>query len=197
MTRILLSCALLLGCGAPKPRPSEDRVEAPASAAPQTEAPVIERPAPTDARVAVVPSDEPQFAGGGQVFADARDLFTLEENHRNSMAATGRAERAKHAFWLERIDGESAVRRHVHCSTTRVIEESFGGSTARQLDRLDNAGVEAGQWLLRVGPNAATSIIMYRHIVKHHRLAYLGRTRDGVALYRYVAPRRVPGGDGR
>lgn len=195
MRRLLALALILGGCGAPKAR--RPTVTAPPSAPASVAAadgPAL--PDPTADTVAMVDPDEPTFSGG-QVFPGADDLFTLEENHRNSMAVTGRKERAKHAFWLQRVDGESARRRQVHCSTAKVILEDLKAASARSIDLGADPPVDQGQWLLRVGPGADTSMLLYRHIVKHHRLEYLGRTGAGVALYRYLAPRRVPGEEGR
>ena len=189
-----LALALLVGaCGARKPRKSKDGA-APNGAAPVSAPAWVELPNPAAETVDVIAADEAVRAATGDFFPNATDLFTLEQNHRNSAGATGRDERAQHAFWISRASGEAATHRHVHCASARVIQVE---STAA----LDSDARVADQWVLRVVPEASVKggprsveLTWYRHIVKYHELAYIGRGKDGIALYQYVRPRPVPEG---
>ena len=186
-----LMVALLMGaCGARKPRRASQ------TAAPQSTAPAVpqwaELPNPAAESVDVLDANEAVQIAKGDFFADATDLFTLEQNHRASLAVTGQAERAQHAFWITRISGETATHRHVHCASARVFEVENSAALSRDTRVAD-------QWVLRVATDAkpsgrAIALTWYRHIVKHHELAYIGRGQGGVALYQYVRPRPIQEG---
>ncbi|MGK0362067.1 MAG: hypothetical protein ACI9U2_004387 [Bradymonadia bacterium] len=166
---------------------------APASAAPDSAPQWAQLPNPAAESVDVVGANEATQVAKGAFFADATDLFTLEQNHRASLAVTGQAERAQHAFWISRASGETATHRRVHCASARVFELANTAALTRDLRVAD-------QWVLRVATTAkaqagrTVALTWYRHIVKHHELAYIGRGEGGIALYQYVRPRPVPEG---
>lgn len=195
MSRRAALCSLLLltACGAQKPR-RVIKPAAPPSAAVADAPKWTELPNPAAETIEVIDADEAARGANGPFFAGATDLFTLEQNHRASLSVTGPAERAQHAFWISRATGETATHRHVHCATARVFEVKNTAAPSRDARVAD-------QWVLRVALDApgearprAVAMTWYRHIVKHHELAYIGRSDDGLALYEYVRPRPIPEG---
>lgn len=186
--------ALLVGCGARKPKTPTAAPASVPSAAPETTPAWVELPSPIAPDAPVVSADAPTQTDGPRVFPNATDLFTLEQNHRASMAARNRDDRADHAFWVIHPEGDQAERRQVHCSTARVIVKERGA-----LSRTPT-GVEADAWVLWVDPATDSpkdpqviGLSMYRHLVKYHLVAYRGRV-GGLALYQYLKPRPVPEG---
>jgi hypothetical protein len=161
-------------------------------------------PAPEPARAAVATAPAappvalatplPPPSAAAEVVADARDLPTLERNHRNSLIATAPADMARHAFRVRLVDGLNDATQLIHCSTGKVIRFEKRAPSPGLLEARTRAGIPAGEWVLEVDPSGARADLpnndWYRHIAKFHRLEFIERDRtSGTVIYRYLGPR--------
>jgi len=123
----------------------------------------------------------------------ARHLEGLNHNHRASTGAKLPRDMRLHAFRLVRVDAFTIVDRWVHCSSGEVIEAKRRDSSLAILESMTAQGVPPSLWVLRVDPSGQRMDLAnndwYRHIVKFHRLEYVGRDEpSGVVTYRYLGP---------
>ena len=141
---------------------------------------VAGRSAPSTGRQSLVP--------------DARDLASLDVNHRVSAGAATPGDMTLHAFPIRRIDAQWDEIRQVHCSTGQVVRSSRRATTTAALSRQTQSGVPPGIWVLEIDPDGGRRDVpdneWFRHIAKHHRVRFIDRNRvDGTVIYRYIGPR--------
>ncbi len=123
----------------------------------------------------------------------ARHLDGLNRNHRASAGAKLPRDMRLHAFRLVRVDAFTIVDRWVHCTSGEVIEAKRRDSSLSILESMTAQGVPPSLWVLRVDPSGQRMDLAnndwYRHIVKFHRLEYVGRDEtSGLVTYRYLGP---------
>lgn len=131
---------------------------------------------------------------GGEVIAGARDLPTLDRNHRLSRAAATPEAMAKHAFRVRLVDRLNDATQLIHCSTGKVVRFEKRAPAPGLLEARLRAGIPPGEWILRVDPTGRDPNLpgndWYRHISKFHRLEFVTRhPEDGTVIYRYLGPR--------
>ncbi len=190
--RSLPLLALALGgCGWGYAQQIEEEARPPArpvtASTADTPPPVLAAPAPLPAPTT------------GEVVADARDLTTLERNHRFSRTAATPADMAQHAFPVRLVDGLNDATQWVHCSSGRILRFDQRAPQPGLLEARTRAGIPPGVWVLEIDPTGVRADLpnndWYRHIAKFHRLEFIDRNRtDGTVIYRYVGPRDASDG---
>jgi hypothetical protein len=149
--------------------------------------------------LATTPPAPMPAAGAGEVVADARDLPTLERNHRFSRTAATPADMARHAFRVRLVDGLNDATQWVHCTSGRILRFDKRTPEPGLLEARTRAGIPPGVWVLEVDPAGLRADLpnndWYRHIAKFHRLEFIDRNRaDGTVIYRYIGPRDASDG---
>ena len=133
-----------------------------------------------------------------QVVPHARDLATLSQNHVVSQHAIGPNEMGLHAFTARLVDGMNDARQLIHCSSGKVIRFEKKPPPSKALENLKLRKIPAGEWIVEFDPTGQNPNRLnndwYRHIVKHHRLEYVGANPlDQTVVYRYLGPRQGAG----
>lgn len=129
----------------------------------------------------------------------ARDLYTLGQNHLASRLARGPQQMGLHAFTTHLVDGMNDATQLIHCSTGKTARFDKRTPAPGALALLKSKGIPAGIWTIQIDPSGTRPNLpnndWYRHIVKHHRLEYIGRNPvDQTVIYQYLGPRPGVGG---
>jgi len=164
-----------------------DKLEREARQRPFEATPVRTLPRPN----AVPPAPTPPPQRRVTIFAGARDLSGLNQNHRASQGAKLPRDTRQHAFRLMYIDEFNIVDRWIHCSSGEVIEAKRRDSSTATFEAFKAQGIPPKLWVLRIDPSGERLDMAnndwYRHIVKTHRLEYVGRDeQSGVVTYHYL-----------